>query len=101
LDERQYQFEWDDAKAVANVLKHGISFELASTIFADPGLLTSADLEHSAIEERWFSIGLARDGKLLSIVYLWSESEPPVTKARLISARRATSTEISQYGMNR
>jgi uncharacterized protein len=65
LDERQYQFEWDDVKAAANVLKHRITFELASTIFADPGLLTVADLEHSAIEERWFSIGLASDGKIL------------------------------------
>ena len=101
MDERKYQFEWDEDKAAGNVLKHGISFELASTIFADPGLLTVADLEHSAIEERWFSIGLASDGKILSIVYLWSESEPPVTKVRLISARRATSTEISHYGMDR
>ena len=101
MDERQYQFEWDEAKAAANVLKHGIPFELASTIFADPGLLTVADLEHSAIEERWFSIGLASDGKILCIAYLWSESEPLVTKVRLISARRATSTEISHYGMNR
>jgi uncharacterized DUF497 family protein len=101
LNERQYQFEWDDAKAAANVIKHGVSFELAATIFADPGLLTVADLEHSAIEERWFSIGLGGDGKVLSVVYLWSDFEPPVTKVRLISARRATSTEISHYGMNR
>jgi uncharacterized protein len=101
LDERQYQFEWDEAKAAANVFKHGISFELASTIFADPGLLTVADLEHSEIEERWFSIGVASDGRILSIVYLWSEPEPRVTKIRLISARRATPTEISHYGINR
>jgi len=97
LDERQYQFEWDEIKAAANVLKHGISFELASTIFADPRLLTVADLEHSAIEERWFSIGLANDGRMLSVAYLWSEFEPPITKVRLISARRATPTEIRHY----
>jgi uncharacterized DUF497 family protein len=60
-----------------------------------------ADLEHSAIQERWFSIGLASDGKMLSVVYLWSESEPPITKIRLISARRATPTEIRQYEENR
>jgi uncharacterized DUF497 family protein len=45
LDERQYQFEWDEIKAGANVSKHGIPFELASTVFADPALLTVADLE--------------------------------------------------------
>jgi uncharacterized DUF497 family protein len=100
LDERQYQFEWDEIKATANVSKHDISFELASTVFADPGLLTAADLEHSAIEERWISVGLASDGKMLSVAYLWSESDPPITKVRLISARRATPTEISQYEEN-
>jgi uncharacterized DUF497 family protein len=101
LDERQYQFEWDDIKAAANVSKHGVSFELASTIFADPGLLTVADLEHSATEDRWISVGLASDGKMLSVAYLWSESEPPITNVRLISARRATPTEIRQYEENR
>jgi uncharacterized protein len=42
LDERQYQFEWDEIKAAANVSKHGISFELASTIFGDPGVVYSS-----------------------------------------------------------
>jgi uncharacterized DUF497 family protein len=101
LDERQYQFEWDEVKAGTNLLKHGVSFERASSVFADPRLLTAADLEHSASEERWFSIGLASDGRMLSIAYTWSESEPSMTKIRLISARRATSIEISQYKENR
>jgi uncharacterized protein len=79
------------------VSKHGISFELASTVFADPGLLTAADLEHSAIENRWISVGFASDGRMLSVLYLWSESQPPITKVRLISARRATPAEIRQY----
>jgi uncharacterized DUF497 family protein len=101
LDERQYQFEWDEIKASANVSKHGTSFELASTVFADPGLLTVADIEHGAAEERWLSVGFAGDGKMLVIAYLWSESEPPITKVRLISARRATPKEIRQYEENR
>jgi uncharacterized DUF497 family protein len=61
LDERQFQFQWDKPKAIANLRKHGVSFELASTIFQDPRLLTVADLEHSEIEERWFSVGCARE----------------------------------------
>jgi len=101
LDERQYQFEWDEIKASANVSKHGVSFELATTVFADPGLLTMADMTHGATEERWFSVGLAGDGKMISLAYLWSESEPPITKVRLISARRATPAEIRQYKENR
>ena len=56
---RQFQFVWDEAKAVANVRKHGVPFELARTVFNDPRLLTVADLEHSDIEDRWFSTGCA------------------------------------------
>jgi uncharacterized DUF497 family protein len=97
LNDRQFQFEWDEIKAAANVRKHGVSFELASTVFNDPRLLTIADLEHSEAEERWFSVGCASNGALLSIVYLWSESDPGTTKIRLIMARQATRNEIRHY----
>jgi uncharacterized DUF497 family protein len=32
------RFEWDDNKASSNVLKHGMTFEEAVTVFADPYL---------------------------------------------------------------
>jgi uncharacterized DUF497 family protein len=97
LSERPFQFEWDEAKARANAQKHGVTFELASTVFFDPNLLTVADVEHSGAEERWFSIGFAGNGVLLSIVYLWSHIDRAVTRIRLISARRSTRAECSQY----
>ncbi len=100
MDERQFQFEWDEVKAAANARKHGVSFELACTVFNDLRLLTVADVEHSETEERWFSIGWASSGKLLSIVYLWSESDQATTKIRLISARAATQKEMRQYQEN-
>ena len=34
------RFEWDAAKAVANLRKHGVSFEMAMRVFADPFALT-------------------------------------------------------------
>jgi uncharacterized DUF497 family protein len=92
-----FQFEWDEAKAYVNIRKHGIAFELASTVFYDPRMLTVADLEHSETEERWFSIGSANNGVLLSVVYLWSAADPTAIKIRLISARKATQTEYLQY----
>ena len=82
---------------VANLRKHGVSFELASTVFNDPRLLTVADLEHSETEERWFSIGVAYSGAMLSIVYRWLESDRAPTKIRLISAREAKPAEIRDY----
>ena len=54
-------------------------------------------LEHSETEERWFSIGCAGNGAMLSVVYLWSDADPEPTKIRLISARTATQTEIRHY----
>ena len=93
----QFQFEWDEVKANANIRKHGVAFELARTIFNDQRLLTVADLEHSETEERWFSIGRASSGVMLSVVYLWSDADPAATKIRLISARKATQTEIQYY----
>ena len=94
---RQFQFDWDEVKANANARKQGVSFELARTIFNDQRLLTVADLELSETEERWFSIGCASNGAVLSVVYLWSGADAGETKIRLISARKATQTEIRYY----
>jgi len=66
-------------------------------VFNDPRLLTVADLEHSENDERWFSVGYATNGSILSVVYLWCDADPAVTKIRLISARHATQTEIQHY----
>lgn len=98
MNDRHFQFEWDEAKAAANLRKHGVPFELASTVFKDPRVLTVADLEHSEVEERWFCIGCASDGAMLSIVYLWWEPDASTTRIRLISARKATAAEVSYYG---
>lgn len=95
--ERQFQFEWDENKAAANVQKHGVPFELACTVFYDPRLLTTADLAHSQAEERWFSVGAASSGALLSVVYLWSEPKPTLIEIRIITARKATEKECRQY----
>ena len=98
MDEHgEFQFEWDEAKAAANGRKHGVSFELASSIFRDPLLLTLADTAHSELEERWFSIGLAGNGALISVAYIWTDAGSGMIKVRLITARRATATEIFYY----
>ena len=95
MPDRQFQFEWDEVKAATNARKHGVSFDHARTVFSDPLLLTIADLEHSQNEERWFSIGRADNGSVLSVAYLWLEAG--ITKIRIISARKATRTEMRQY----
>jgi uncharacterized DUF497 family protein len=91
-----YQFEWDDEKDARNSSKHDVSSDLASTVFQDPNILTLADINHSETEERWFSIGWAANGLLLSVVYLWFDEVSQV-RIRLISARKATRNEIRYY----
>ena len=99
MDGRQFQFEWDEAKANSNLRKHEVAFELARTVFNDQGLLTVADLEHSETEERWFSIGCSGSGVMLSVVYLSvgrrsRSNEDPGSYRR---ANGATLTEIRYY----
>ncbi len=95
--DQPFQLEWDEAKADTNARKHGVTLEMASTVFYDPRLLTVADRERSETEERRFSIGVASNGALLSVVYLWSDADPAAITIRLISARKATQAESRQY----
>jgi len=46
------RFIWDDNKAESNALKHGITFEEAVTVFADPYLQFTEDSQHSQGEAR-------------------------------------------------
>lgn len=94
---REFQFEWDEVKAAANVRKHRVSFESAASIFADPSILTVPDLKHSETEERWLSIGCTSNGRLLTVAYTWYEVNSTLTKVRLISARKSTKNEIRYY----
>jgi hypothetical protein len=48
---------WDRRKAAANLKKHKVSFEEASTVLADPLAITGADPDHSIDEVRWITFG--------------------------------------------
>jgi uncharacterized DUF497 family protein len=89
-------FEWDPAKARANLAKHGISFEEAETAFADEYALILPDPDHSSPdEERLVLIGLSAALRVLVVIHC----EVAVGHIiRLISARRATRSERAQYG---
>lgn len=47
----EFVFEWDEGKADANLGRHRVSFDEASTIFGDPLSLTVPDPIHSDEEE--------------------------------------------------
>jgi uncharacterized DUF497 family protein len=90
-------FEWDPRKAVANADKHGVTFEVAVTVFADPEALDGPDLAHSAAEARSLRLGRAVDGRVLMVAYTVRTGDDDAEKIRLISARRASRRERAAY----
>jgi uncharacterized DUF497 family protein len=86
------EFEWDRRKAERNVRKHGVSFDEAVTVFADPFELMVDDPDHSFGEERYVSVGRSALDRLLVVGYSERGS-----KIRLIFARRATMPERFDY----
>jgi uncharacterized DUF497 family protein len=86
---------WDTNKAKSNIKKHGVSFEVAATVFNDPHQLSVLDTkDHS--EERWVTIGLAADKKTLVVVHTYFDSQSDEF-IRIISARKATKKEKKNY----
>ncbi len=85
-------FEWDSRKARMNLAKHGISFEEASTVFADARSLTIPDPVHSELEHRFITVGISHRGKLMVVVH--TERGDNI---RIISARRASRRERKSY----
>ena len=86
------ELEWDEEKNVANIRKHGVSFEEAATVFGDPLSDTFDDPDHSAEESRFITIGTSEKGRLLMLAHTDRED-----RIRLISARELTKQERRNY----
>jgi len=92
-----YRFAWDPEKAADNRRKHGVTFELAATVFRDPLALSLYDEEHSETEERWLTLGLDENGALLVVSHTFEELAADEALMRVIAARQATAREREQY----
>ena len=86
------QFDWDSAKAAANLSKHGVSFDEAKTVFDDPFYVDFYDPDHSDEEHRYIILGQSQQGRLLMVSY----TERGDT-LRVISSREVTPVERKQY----
>ena len=93
----QLGFTWDPIKAQANVAKHGVSFVQAATVLIDTLALTVFDAGHSQGEERWFTLAMSSEGRLLAVSHTYQHTGPINVKVRIISAREATRRERHQY----
>ena len=85
-------FEWDAQKAAANLEKHGVSFEEASSVFFDPLSATGDDPDHSFGERRFVTFGVSSSGRLLVVAHV--EKDDAI---RIISARQASRSERNLY----
>jgi uncharacterized DUF497 family protein len=85
-------FEWDPEKAAKNTQKHLVDFDEASTIFDDPQFITFLDEDHSIDEERYITLGLSNQNRLLMVAH--TERNENI---RIISARKATRYETRFY----
>ena len=94
------RWTWDPDKDRANRRKHGLNFETAARVFADPFAVSEQDRVEDG-EARWQTIGLI-DGMLIVLVAHTYRVESDGTIAvRIISARRASSPERRRYEQER
>ena len=89
------RFEWDEAKARANLAKHGVSFDTASEVFADPMAITAPDRFVDG-EFRWRSVGRVGPVAVLFVAHTYRDEDGDEV-VRLISARKATAHERRAY----
>lgn len=88
------RFEWDSRKERRNRQRHGVGFDEASTVFADPLSITIPDPDHSEDEERCVTLGFSHRQRLLVVVHT-EQDEPQVV--RIISARPADPDERREH----
>lgn len=102
-----YSSEFDLFKAMGirhreefNIKQHGITFEQASYVFADPFALSRYDDEHSEDEDRWILLGKSLSETIIVVFHTFRDNDG-VEYVRIISARRATRKEKQAYKKRR
>ena len=88
----ELEFEWDPEKEKSNIEKHGVSFHEGATVLGDSLSWTFPDPDHSVGEERFLTIGLSVQGRVVIV----SHTDRGV-KTRIINARPATPHERKDY----
>lgn len=94
------RFEWDEKKAARNLAKHGVSFELAALVFADPYAMTVQDRIEN-FERHWQTLGMAAGQLLLLVAHVVGEDVDGTEVIGIISARKADRKERLRYEQDR
>ena len=91
---KEIRFTWNETKAQANLLKHKISFNEATSVFSDDNARLIYDPDHSLEEERFLLLGISYKLKILIVVHCMKNENNEI---RIISARKASKKEQKQY----
>jgi len=83
------EFEFDSAKSMSNLVKHGINFNDAKQLWRDPKVLIIK--ARGVVEPRWIAIACI-ESKHWSAVFTYRGE-----RIRIISARRSRTKEIALY----
>ena len=81
----------------ANLKKHKVSFNEATTVFTDPFALTSDDPDHSFDERRFITIGMSSKQRLQFL----SHADRGEDHVRIVHTRPATKSEAHAYQESR
>lgn len=84
-----FDFEFDPAKSAANLVKHGIDFDAAQSIWSDPRRIEVP--ARTTDEPRWMVIGQI-NGQCWSAVVTYRDDH-----VRIISVRRSREGEAAIY----
>lgn len=87
-------FEWDKGKNKQNILKHGISFEEAKTVFYNQRAIVFDDPEHSKKEDRLLIVGFSTNGRLIVVSFCERFNGKTI---RIISSRKLSFKEASKF----
>jgi hypothetical protein len=88
-------FTWSEEKAKINLRRHGVSFESAREVFADPNHVVAENYFKDG-EQRYQVIGMTSKLILLLVVFV-ERSSPNAEVIHIISARKGESDEERIY----
>ena len=86
------EFEWHSSKATRNLVKHGVSFEEATEVFADLLSSTVTDPDRSVGKSRFLLFGMTASGRNLAVAFTERGD-----RIRIVSARPMTRSERKAY----
>jgi uncharacterized DUF497 family protein len=90
----ELRFEWHSTKSAVNAKKHGISFDEAKSVFSDENAKLISDPDHSDDEDRFLLLGISVRLRTLVVCHCYRGDDNII---RIISARKATTSESKKY----